>query len=142
MPTLSLLFVLNKNSFPFETLYVWKFFPTRTQIVLTSLPSPGPLSWITLTICCPLAAQSRKVPLAWSFPLTSHAWSAGAPTVSGQAVFCVLERPLWCHVEETGGTHEVSPHHHSNQYPKTYLFTLDGPGGVSGEVPQHVLVLI
>ena len=38
----------------------------------------------------------------------SHAWSPGAPTVSGQAVFCVLERPLWCQVEEKRGTYVVS----------------------------------
>ena len=83
-------------------------FPTRAQTASTSLPSPGPLSWITLTICCPLPAQSRKAPSAWSFSPTSHAWSPGTPTVPGQAVFCVLERPPWCHVEETRGTHEVS----------------------------------
>ena len=83
-------------------------FPTHSQTASTSLPSPGPLSCITLTSCCPLPAQRRKVPSSWSSPLTSHAWSAGAPTVSGKAVFCVLERPLWCQVEETRGTHEVS----------------------------------
>ena len=108
VPTLSLLFVLNKNSLPPEMIYVLKFFSNSCSDASKSLPSLGPFSWISFTICCPLPAQRRKVPSSWSSPLTSHAWSAGAPTVSGKAVFCVLERPLWCQVEETRGTHEVS----------------------------------
>ena len=72
-------------------------------------PSLGPLSWITLTICCPIPAQSKKAPLAWSFPLTSHAWSPGTPTVPGQAVFCVLEMSLQCQVEQEVPMKSLTP---------------------------------
>ena len=72
VPTLSLLFVLNKNSLPSEMIYVLKFFSNSAQTASTSLPSLGPFSWITLTICCPLPAQIRKALSAWSFPGPSH----------------------------------------------------------------------
>ena len=114
-------------------------FPTRAQTASTSLPSPGPLSWITLTICCPLPAQSRKAPSAWSFSPTSHAWSPGTPTVPGQAVFCVLEMPLRCQVEETRGTHEVS---HTSTATSTLLLTSSlwmGLGVFQGTSPNMSL---
>ena len=73
VPTLSLLFVLNKNSLPPEMIYVLKFFSNSCSDASKSLPSLGPFSWISFTICCPLPAQRRKALSAWSFPLTSHA---------------------------------------------------------------------
>ena len=59
----------------------------------------------------------------------------------GQAVCCVLGRPLWCQEEETRGTCGASHTQHSGQHPPTDCFTLDGPRVGSG-APLHVLVLI
>ena len=59
----------------------------------------------------------------------------------GQAVCCVLGRPLWCQVEETRGTCGASHTEHSGQHPPTDRFTLDGPRVGSG-APLCVLVLV
>ena len=50
----------------------------------------------------------------------------------GQAVCCVLGRPLWCQVEGTRGTHEVA---YTSTATSTHLLTSSlwmGPGGVQG----------
>ena len=58
----------------------------------------------------------------------------------GQAVCCVLGRPLWCQEEETRGTCGASHTQHSGQHPPTDCFTLDGPR-VGSRAPLCVLVL-
>ena len=139
VPTLSLLFVLNKNSLPPEMIYVLKLFSNSCSDASKSLPSLGPFSWISFTICCRLPAQRRKALSAWSFPLTSHAESPGAPTVPGKAIFCVLEGPALCQVGGTRGTYEVS---HTSTATSTLLLTSSlwmGLGVFQGMFPNMSL---
>ena len=71
-------------------------------------------------------------PSGLALPITSPAGSPGAPTTPGQAVCCVLGRPLWCQVRGTRGTHEAA---HTSTAASTHLLTSSlwmGPGGVQG----------
>ena len=100
VPTLSLLFVLNKNSLPSERFYVWKFFSTSCSDCLNKSPIIRAAFLDHSHHLLSTPSSEQKGPLSLVLP--------GAPTIPGQAVFCILGRPLWCQAGETRGTHEVS----------------------------------
>lgn len=93
-------------------------FPTRTQMASTSLPSPGPLSWITLTTCLSTPSSEQKGPLSLVLPShvpclvtrSSHRPWAGC-------LLCPAEASV-VSGEETRGTHEAS---HSSTATSTHL---------------------
>ena len=142
VPTLSLLFVLNKNSLPSETLYVWKFFSNSCSHCLNKSPITRATFLDHTHHLLSTPSSEQKGPLGLVFPShvpclvtrSSHRFRAGCLLCPGEAsvVSGGRKRRYLCGLL----------HQHSNQYPATDLFTLDGPGGVSGDIPQHVRVLI
>lgn len=94
-------------------------FPTRSQAASTSLPSPGPLSWITLTTCLSTPSSEQKGGTL-SLVLPSHAPCLVARNSHRPWAGCLL-CPTEASVvsgEETRGTLEAS---HSSTATSTHL---------------------
>ena len=142
VPTLSLLFVLNKNLLPSEMLYVWKFFSNSFSDCLNKCPITRAAFLDHTHQLLSTPSSEQKSPLGLVLPShipclvsrSSHRFWAGCLLCPGEAsvVSGGRKKRYLCGLL----------HQHSNQYPATDLFTLDGPGDISGDVPQHVLVLI
>ena len=154
VPALSLLSVLNKNLLPSEMLYVWTFFSNspsdcfnksyvtratfldHTQhLFVHSQFRPERSAWALSPRLCLEPSPLWSGP-SQSCPLQGH---QELPTTPGQAVCCVLGRPLWCQVEGTRGTHEAT---HTSTGTSTHLLTSSlwmGPRGVQGHPSMSLL---
>ena len=84
VPNLSLLLVLDKTHSLLKCSMSGNSFPTCAQTSSTSLPSLGPLSWITLTTCLSTPSSEQKGPPqpgpSLSLPVlvtrsSHHAWA-------------------------------------------------------------------
>ena len=142
VPNLSLLLVLDKNLTPFwNALCLEILFQLDLRRPQQVFHHQGHFPGSHSPLACPLQAQSRKGLLGLVLPShvlclvtwsSHHAWAG--------FLLCPREASVM-----SGGRNKRYPCGHTpaqQPVPTYWLFTRDGPGSVSGDIPQHVLVLI